>query len=379
MASLNLASKFSTKVDERFTRESFAQLVLGNAYEFNGVETVKVYSIPTVAMTDYNRNGGNTRYGTANNLARNVQTMTVTKDRAFTFTIDKGDKLQSQMVMDAGRALSRQTSEVIIPEFDTYAFHKLAEAAQEVGNIGTTAATKSNAYELFLAANEKLSDNNVPEAGRIALCSYNYANLLKQDPAFSKQTESSQKMVHTGIIGEIDGVKIVKVPSSRLPAGCAFILTHPSAAVGPKQLNTYRIHQDPPGISGWLVEGRQIYDVFVLNEKKRAVYFHGAQAILRSMLIQTSASNVGKSTIIIASPAQKSKDTNKWYYQTAATAEALAAVKHGTAISTDAWTLMADPSAEITPTSGHKFVRVVEVDSTNKPVSVGDALLNIGA
>ena len=32
MASLNLASKFSSKVDERFTRESFAQLVLGNKY-----------------------------------------------------------------------------------------------------------------------------------------------------------------------------------------------------------------------------------------------------------------------------------------------------------------------------------------------------------
>jgi hypothetical protein len=40
---------------------------------------------------------------------------------------------------------------------------------------------------------------------------------------------------------------------------------------------------------------------------------------------------------------------------------------------------MADATAEITPTSGHKFVRVVEVDSTNKPVSVGDSLLNIGA
>lgn len=378
MASLNLASKFSSKVDERFTRESFAQLVLGNKYEFNGVETVNVYSIPTVAMTDYNRNGGNTRYGVANNLTRNVQTMKVSKDRAFTFTIDKGDKIQSQMVMDAGRALSRQTSEVIIPEFDTYAFHKLAEAAQEVGNVGTTAATKSNAYELFLAGNEKLSDNNVPETGRIALCSYNFANLLKQDPAFSKQAESSQKMVHTGIIGEIDGVKIVKVPSSRLPAGCAFLLTHPSAAVGPKQLNTYRIHQDPPGISGWLVEGREIYDVFVLNEKKKAVYYHGSQAVLRTMMIQTSATDVGKSTILLASPTTKAAATNKWMYQTAATAAALAAVKHGTAITADAWTAMAEPTVEITPTSGHKFVRVVEVDSSNKPVGYGDAILNIG-
>ena len=34
--------------------------------------------------------------------------------------------------------------------------------------------------------------------------------------------------------------------------------------------------------------------------------------------------------------------------------------------------------AEITPTAGHAYIRVVEVDSANKPVAVGDALLNIG-
>ena len=93
-------------------------LALNNDYEFTGVETVKVYSVPVVAMGDYKRTGAN-RYGTPNDLARNVQTLTVKKDRAFTFIIDKGDKTQSQMVMDAGKALSRQLAEVCVPEFDT--------------------------------------------------------------------------------------------------------------------------------------------------------------------------------------------------------------------------------------------------------------------
>lgn len=114
----NLASKYAKQVDERFHRESQAMMALNNNYEFTGVETVKVYSIPVVAMTDYKRSGSN-RYGTPNDLTRNVQTMTVTKDRAFTFIIDKGDKLQSQMVSDAGKALSRQLREVCVPEFDT--------------------------------------------------------------------------------------------------------------------------------------------------------------------------------------------------------------------------------------------------------------------
>ena len=111
---INLASKYSEKVDERFSRKSQAMLALNNDYRVTGVKTVNVYSIPVVAMTNYTRSGAN-RYGTPNDLTRNVQTLTVNKDRAYTFIIDKGDKIQSQMVMDAGKALSRQINEVVVP------------------------------------------------------------------------------------------------------------------------------------------------------------------------------------------------------------------------------------------------------------------------
>ena len=163
----------------------------------------------------------------------------------------------------------------MIPEYDKHVFRTLAKTATANGNTAATAATKSNAYELFLAGQEKLGDANVPDAGRIAFCSYKFANLLKQDPSFMKYSNMSQEMVVKGIMGEVDGVKIVKVPASRLPEGCSFILTHPVAATAPKQLSEYKIHEDAPGISGWLCEGRFIYDAFVLNEKADAVYYHG--------------------------------------------------------------------------------------------------------
>jgi hypothetical protein len=90
--SINLASKYSKKVSERWYRESQVAPALNNDYEFTGVETVKVYSIPVVAMSDYKRTGAN-RYGEPNNLARNVQTLTIKKDRGFTYTIDRGDHI----------------------------------------------------------------------------------------------------------------------------------------------------------------------------------------------------------------------------------------------------------------------------------------------
>lgn len=370
---INLASKYSPNVDERFTRESQAMLALNNDYEFTGVDTVKVFSIPVVPMNDYQRSGLS-RYGTPTDLARNVQTLKVRKDRCFTFIIDKGDKIQSQMVSDAGKALSRELNEVTIPEFDTYVFKTLASSAVAFGNYSSVACTKSNAYEMFLNANEALGNKNVPDKGRVAFCSYRFANLLKQDSAFVKYGNTSQEMVIKGVIGECDGTKIVKVPSSRLPAGCAFIVTHPIAATAPKQLSDYRIHDNPPGISGWLVEGRFIYDCFVLNNKADAVYYHGSQAVLKNLNVETAATAPGKTTINVLAALEGAKR----YYMVADDAASLTAVTYGTAITTSSWVELTAAATEITPVSGKTMVRVVEVDSASKPIAVGDAHLNIG-
>lgn len=373
---INLATKYSNVVDERFIRESQAMLALNNDYEFKGDKTVKVYSIPVVPMTDYTRSG-TSRYGTPGDLSRNVQTLTVTKDRAFTFIIDAGDKIQSQMVSDAGKALSRQLSEVWVPEFDTYVFKTLADAAKNNGNYASTAITggaSGNAYACFLNGMERLGDCNVPDKGRVAFCSYRFANLLKQDPAFMRYGDMSQEMILKGVIGEVDGCKIVKVPSSRLPAGCAFIITHPIAATGPKQMEEYRIHDNPPGISGWLVEGRFIYDCFVLNEKVNAIYYHGGQSVLKMLPVMTTAYAQGKYAIIV----NAQQEGAKWYYDAATTVAGLETVTAGTAITTANWTeVTANPMENITA-STNKYVRVVCVDASNYPISVGDAIINVG-
>ena len=379
--SRNLALKYSKVVDERFTRESQVSPGLGNAYktEFTGVDTIRIYSIPTVPLVDYNRNGrvnGFFRYGMPEDLTRNVQELKITQDKSFTFIIDQGDKIQSMMVSDAGKALSREINEQVIPNFDCYCFSTWAAAATAVGNVDTTQATKSNVYELFLKANEAMGNANVPDSGRIAYCSYMFANLLKQDPAFMRYGDKSQEMLIKGTICEVDGTRIVKVPASRLPAGAAMIMVHPIATVAPEQLKDYRIHDNPPGINGWLVEGRHIFDCFVLDNKAKALYYIGSQPVLKTLNVTTAASmTTGKSKVIVEPGAL---DGAKRYYVTAATAAGLTAVTFNTAITTANWTELTSNGLEITPTSGHKFVRVVEVDSNDKPIAVGDSKLYIG-
>ena len=76
-----------------------------------------------------------------------------------------------------------------------------------------------------------------------------------------------------GVIATLDGMNVQKIPANRLPAGFGFMVCHPVATVAPVKLEDFTIHQNPPGISGSLVEGRVCYDAFVLDNKAKAIYY----------------------------------------------------------------------------------------------------------
>ncbi len=114
---IEYALKYERKVDEAFKLGALTGAIVNNEFDWLGVEAIKVYSIPTVAMNDYDIDGTHpfARYGTPGELQNTVQTMTITKDRSFTFTIDKKSYQDTQMTMEAGRALRRQIEQVVIP------------------------------------------------------------------------------------------------------------------------------------------------------------------------------------------------------------------------------------------------------------------------
>lgn len=271
---VNLASKYSSKVDERFSLLSLTENIgLNKEYDWSGVKTVSVYSIDTAPMNDYVRTGAG-RYGAAAELGDTKKDYTLAKDRSFTYTIDRGNYNEQLMVKESGKSLARQIKEVVVPEIDTYRIATWSAAAIANLKTATTAVTASNAYLMLLNAQEALDEAKVPVTGRIAFVTPKYYNFLKQDNTFIKASDMAQKMLINGQVGEVDGVRIIKAPSSYFPASHAFILMHPSASVAPKKLEDYKTHNNPPGISGWLVEGREIYDCFVLEAKKNAIFAH---------------------------------------------------------------------------------------------------------
>lgn len=268
---INLATKYSKKVQERFYQESLTSNSFSKDFdpEFTGVHGVTFYEVGTATMNDYTRTGSN-RYGTPEELADTKKEYLMTKDRSFTFTIDKGNNMEQLMIKNAGKCLARQIREVITPELDTY---RLKTWAANAGIKQTgTAPTKDNIYEALVTAKIAMDNKLVPQKNRtLYVGGVAYAALMNCEQYIRLDTLGS-KSIKNGVIGHILGMDVVYLPDAYLPSKLVFAIVLKDAAVSPVKLQDYHIHKDAPGISGHLVEGRIIYDAFVNETKKNGIY-----------------------------------------------------------------------------------------------------------
>lgn len=292
---VNYAEKYSTNVDERFSQGARTGAAVNADYDWDGTSAIKVYSIDTSPLNDYQTTGTN-RYGTPDELGNHTQTMLLSQDKAFTFTIDRKSYDDTQMTQEVGAALARELNEVVIPYIDKYRLQRMTNA---VGSSATGTITKTTAYEAFLDGQAQLDDNSVPTEGRVAYVSNAYYKMLKLDENFIKASDIAMDMRISGQMGEVDGVAILK-GTGILPENVNFIIAHPIATTAAQKLEDYNIHQNPPGINGWLCEGRIRFDAFVRYQKRKAIYVHATKAIVADKSceldenIQAEASSTGK-------------------------------------------------------------------------------------
>lgn len=279
---INLVQKFSPLVDEKFFAESKTGILTNRDYDFIGSHSIKIYSVNTAQMNDYGRNttlGGvneegtqsvMSRYGLIQDLSTSTQEVSMEKDRSFTFVIDKMDEDETLGALNAGSALARQLREVVIPEVDKYTYAKMAAGAGKTTDA--TAITKENAYEEITKATEYMDEKMVPVEGRVLTATPAFYTALKQDKNAVLETEVGQAMRIRGIVSNMDGVIIQKVPSTFLPAKQNFLLSHRVATTQAVKLAEYKVRTDVPFVSGTLVEGRIYYTAFVRDNKKDAIY-----------------------------------------------------------------------------------------------------------
>lgn len=275
---IELVEKYLPYVDEIFTTESKKELLTNQDFTFESAHSVKIYKISTGEMWNYGRSHFTdpdkqkwSCYGDIKPLDATTERFELGRDRSFTFVIDALDEDETGEALEASSALARQIREVVIPEVDTHVYGKMCTGA---GNKPEAVAlTAENIYSEIISAGNALDNAEVPETGRVLVVTPDTYLLMKKCRDIVMETNIGNDLRLHGVIGNLDGANVQKIPASRLPKGFGFMLAHPCATVAPTKLADYNIHHNPPGINGELVEGRIVYDAFVMENKAKAIYY----------------------------------------------------------------------------------------------------------
>ena len=276
--SVNLATKYSSKLDQLFTAGSYTDRYINKKYDFTGAKTVEVYTVTTVAPSNYDRTNTGDRFGGNNELEDVITAYTINNDKSFKIAIDDGNYEQGALAKKAGEVMRAEMEEQVIPMIDA---NRLLKAA-----IGAAAAsqyyspTANDAYGDVLKMSAALDEAKAPIAGRVLWVSPTFYNAIKKQITTTVLGSGyNDKLLGRGFVGELDGVPVVKVPTSYFPSNTSAIMVHRDALLGVDQIKTTRIISDSELVDGKVLVGRFIFDSFILNGKKNAVAAIGTGSV----------------------------------------------------------------------------------------------------
>ncbi|MBR2041513.1 MAG: chitobiase/beta-hexosaminidase C-terminal domain-containing protein [Oscillospiraceae bacterium] len=270
---INLASKYAKELAQAFSQKSVVDGVACKDYEFTGVKNLKVYTAISQPLNDYKRSGNN-RYGEPQEAQDTVQDMVVEKDRSFSITVDKGNNSEQMGTKEASKILNIEMSEQAIPEMDRYALRKfidyagtLEEAAEE--------PSEENIVKMISDGMVKMGNKKVPPEGRYIFIGWSLFGMLRLSKQFIGVEALAKEALVKGAVGTFMGAQVVTVPDDYLMKGenrAYFLIVYRNSVLQPKKVQDYFIKENPAGINGALIEGRFIYDAFVIGAKCDGVY-----------------------------------------------------------------------------------------------------------
>lgn len=271
----NYASAHLKAVDERVYLESLTMDVFSQKsirLDFNGKNSVTIYNVDTVAESDYVRSGFS-RFGALVELGTGTQTMTLSQDKSFNFSIDRGNYEDSMMVTEAAKAIKRQVREVSVPATDVYNLGVLTAyaIANTQGVIGGTAVAYNTAYQSILAQQAELTELKYSKQGRTLWITPTIYNLLKRDPEFVRDCDTAYADIKKGVLGMVDGLTIKEVPASMLVTNFQFMITCKEVAVAINKFNMVRTIDNDKDVDGWICQGRRYHDMFILGQKATGI------------------------------------------------------------------------------------------------------------
>lgn len=138
--------------------------------------------------------------------------------------------------------------------------------------------TKTNIVEKIMTATAAMSNALVPLPNRTLFVKESVYIQCKLATEIVNIEKMANESIANGVVGSIDGMKVVRVPDSYFPAGVNFLIKYKNSTVDPMKLKTLRVHKNPMGIDGDVGECRFLHDAFVLGTKANGLYVSAAAA-----------------------------------------------------------------------------------------------------
>lgn len=262
---VNLADKFSPKLDQAFKLMSYTDPYVNQDYDFDGVNSIKVYTLDSTPLVNYDVSNNTNRYGGFSEITDTVATYTLANDKAFQKSLDTLNMDDSAKAKSAAKWLAIQMNQVIVPTIDRNRLATAATAALAAGGGGTEIYAPATVLNQFRKMNANLDNISCPLDGRVFYITPFVLNAIKEQltPLLH---DTSDAIVHSrGLKGLLDGVPVVCVPENLFPAKTKALMWHKSALLSARKLTETKILDGAWVVSGNIIQGRFRYDSWPLK------------------------------------------------------------------------------------------------------------------
>ena len=266
---INLMHKYRGKLTEALEYASVLSGKTSTEYEWTGVEEIRLTSVKTVPLTDYNRATTGNRFGGQNEVQDEQQYLKLQKDRSVALTIDKGNYQEGMLLKKAGAVIKDELNEQVKPELEQFALDQWAKNAGQYAAI--TDDDNGSAILIDLMKIEAAFKNaRIPNGERFAAVDANLMPYIRS--ALTNCDTVTDKMLLRGVVGRIGTLNIVEVPHGDMPTNCWVLAWQKRSVVDPKTITDADVHEKPENLSGVLINMRYRYGAFVIGKYAMGVF-----------------------------------------------------------------------------------------------------------
>lgn len=262
-----------------------------NGYKFEGVNSIRVLSIPNGSLNTYNEASATAPFGDPALVVPVEQLLELAYNKSMLLRIQKTQMQDIPVSAFSKKASLQNIDQVFIPAHDKYSIGKVLAARPIANQVFITLSTDS-ATEKFSTMVTKSRNAGASLSNSFAWVTYSFADIIKEKINYTG-SDKGYTEGKNGYLGRLAGVRIVEVPDTYLGTNIYAIHFDKSAVINvtPKMdaKSDMVVLDKVPGFSGVEIQMRDRADTFVLN--KKATVISSLEDIAASTTTTTSTSS----------------------------------------------------------------------------------------